>query len=165
MQAVINMAINMDNSGLATTEIETILKNIEGVKVISTEITDEIPLQNEDDWFDDSRFEIEAIIEVSASKWEKVKKSLEETPEYEGITDTARQWNITYDYCQCELITAENEQEALDTLIDKLEAEGANLYVKPIDEVEGIINEDMYVIGGNHGLALVHNGLLNIEEA
>jgi len=82
----------------------------------------------------------------------------------ENILDVSRQWNITYDYGQCEThIAAENEQDALDWLIDELEKNGAELYVKPINEVEDL-NEDMYVIGGNHGLALIHNGLLHIEE-
>jgi hypothetical protein len=164
MQVTLSTAINMDNYNLAVEEVKTILENIEGVTVTHIDVTDELPLQNEEDWFEDSRFEILAIIEIEASKWNDVKKTLDETPECENISDVSRQWNITYDYGQCEThITAENEQDALDWLIDELEKNGAELYVKPINEVEDL-NEDMYVIGGNHGLALIHNGLLHIEE-
>jgi len=164
MQVTLSTAINMDNYNLAVKEVKTILENIEGVTVTHIDVTDELPLQNETDWFKDSRFEILAIIEIEASKWSILQDALDKTPECENILDVSRQWNITYDYGQCEThIAAENEQDALDWLIDELEKNGAELYVKPINEVEDL-NEDMYVIGGNHGLALIHNGLLHIEE-
>ena len=68
---------------------------------------------------------------------------------------------ITYDRYQ-EPVTVdsfETEQDAVDKLIDQLEADGCDgCFVNP-DEY----NEDEYVIGGNHGLALYHGGNFYIE--
>ena len=50
-----------------------------------------------------------------------------------------------------------------DILIDNLEKEGVGEpYLIPVDQAEAELNEDEYVIGGNHSLALVHNGNFNI---
>ena len=53
----------------------------------------------------------------------------------------------------------------LDITIDNLEKDGVGApYLIDIDEAEKEYNEDEYVIGGNHGLALVHNGNFMIDE-
>ncbi len=59
----------------------------------------------------------------------------------------------------------ENEQDALDKLIDKLEKEGSEgcfLTENEIAENGGEYQEDMYIIGGNHGRILYHNGNFRI---
>lgn len=77
-------------------------------------------------------------------------------------SDDTKTYTITYDQYQ-DIITVdsfESEQDAVDKLIDKLEAEGnTGCFVDPDD-----YNEDEYVIGGNHGLALYHGGNFMIEE-
>lgn len=56
-----------------------------------------------------------------------------------------------------------NEQDALDKIIDKLEREQAN-NIYTLDEIENSdFYEDEYVIGGNHGVALVHYGVFRID--
>ena len=51
----------------------------------------------------------------------------------------------------------------VDILIDNLEKDGVKEpYLLSVDQAEAELNEDEYVIGGNHGLALVHNGNFNI---
>lgn len=76
--------------------------------------------------------------------------------------DDSKTYTITYDRYQ-DTVTVDNfesEQDAVDKLIDKLESEGSTgCFVDP-DEY----NEDEYVIGGNHGLALYHGGNFHIEE-
>ncbi|HHX66886.1 MAG TPA: hypothetical protein GX708_02375 [Gallicola sp.] len=60
----------------------------------------------------------------------------------------------------------ENEQTAIDKMIDKLEEEGEEgcfLTWEQISEEGGDYNEDEYIIGGNHGRILYHGGILNIE--
>lgn len=56
-----------------------------------------------------------------------------------------------------------SEQDALDVVIDNLEKNGAsNIY--DLSEIEnGDFYEDEYVVGGNHGVALVHYGEFRIE--
>lgn len=56
-----------------------------------------------------------------------------------------------------------NEQEAFDVVVDNLEKKNvSNIYT--IDEIEKEdIAEDEYIIGGNHGVALVHYGEFRIE--
>ena len=56
-------------------------------------------------------------------------------------------------------------QSIIDALIDQMESEGNTGYLYTLDEVEEEgWNEDEYVIGGNHGLALYHGGNLHIED-
>lgn len=56
-----------------------------------------------------------------------------------------------------------NEQEALDTVIDNLEKKNSS-DIYTIDEIENSdFYEDEYIIGGNHGVALVHYGEFRIE--
>ena len=51
----------------------------------------------------------------------------------------------------------------VDILIDNLEKEGVKEpYLLQLDKAEEEYNEDEYVVGGNHGLALIHNGNFNI---
>lgn len=53
----------------------------------------------------------------------------------------------------------------VDILIDGLEDDGVGEpYLISIDKAEQEYNPDEYVIGGNHGLALVHNGNFMINE-
>ena len=62
-----------------------------------------------------------------------------------------------------ELIEADNEQEAVDNLIDKLEADES--IVVTLDEIDRDgYHDDEYIIGGNHGLALLHYGQFYIFE-
>lgn len=98
---------------------------------------------------------------------EELKEYYEDIVSYEEqavqSADDTKTYTITYDRYQ-DTITVdsfESEQDAVDKLIDKLEAEGSTgCFVNP-DEY----NEDEYVIGGNHGLALYHGGNFMIEEA
>ena len=53
-------------------------------------------------------------------------------------------------------------QEIVDTLIDQLEAEGSEGCFVPDDEID-TYPEDEYVVGGNHGRALITNGILDIQ--
>ena len=59
-----------------------------------------------------------------------------------------------------------HEQDAVDNLIDDFESRGyLGGCIKTIDDIEiDNIPDDMYVIGGNHGLALIHNGNFYIQE-
>ena len=52
----------------------------------------------------------------------------------------------------------------IDVVIDNLEAEGNDGLVVPLDQAESEYNEDEYVVGGNHSLALIHNGNFDIRE-
>ena len=64
-----------------------------------------------------------------------------------------------------ELVEAEHEQEAVGNLIDKLEAEGSTGIVVALDEIDKMdLYDDEYIIGGNHGLALLHYGQLLIRK-
>lgn len=59
----------------------------------------------------------------------------------------------------------DDTQVVLDTLIDHLKEEGDSA-VMTLEEVEeNGIAEDYYVIGGNEGLAFVHNTALDISKA
>lgn len=59
----------------------------------------------------------------------------------------------------------EHEQDALDILVDKLEAEGSEGCFVSQEEIDsGNVYPDEYVIAGNHGRALMHYGELRIEE-
>ncbi len=52
----------------------------------------------------------------------------------------------------------------VDILIDGLENDKVgDPYLLDLDKAEQEYNEDEYVVGGNHGLALIHNGNFNIE--
>ena len=53
----------------------------------------------------------------------------------------------------------------LDMAIDQIEErEGVGCVLLNLDEAEKQFNEDEYVIGGNHGLALIHYGNFEIRE-
>lgn len=57
------------------------------------------------------------------------------------------------------------EQDALDKMIDGIEDRGETGLFKTMDEIEAEeINDDEYIIGGNHGLCLMHYGSFAIEE-
>lgn len=61
----------------------------------------------------------------------------------------------------------ECEQDALDRVIDELEAEGSEGYFIPYEDTKeggGEVYEDEYVTGGNSGRLLYHGGHLRIEE-
>lgn len=53
-------------------------------------------------------------------------------------------------------------QEIVDTLIDQLESEGSEGCFVPDNEID-TYPEDEYVVGGNHGRALITNGILDIQ--
>lgn len=54
----------------------------------------------------------------------------------------------------------------LDKAIDQIEErEGVGNTLRYINEAEEEYNEDEYVVGGNHGLALIHYGNFNIRES
>ena len=54
-------------------------------------------------------------------------------------------------------------QDALDKLVDQLEAEGSEGLFIPPEEID-CYNEDQYVIGGNHGRYVLHNGVFDIRD-
>lgn len=57
------------------------------------------------------------------------------------------------------------EQDALDILIDQLEQEGlTGLLLSEAELESGEYGEDDYIVGGNHGRALLHHGALHIEK-
>ena len=57
------------------------------------------------------------------------------------------------------------EQDALDILIDQLEQEGlTGLFLSEAELESGQYKEGEYVVGGNHGRALLHHGTLLIEK-
>jgi hypothetical protein len=61
----------------------------------------------------------------------------------------------------------ECEQDALDKMIDELEAEGSEGYFLKWEDTteEGSDHyEDEYIVGGNHGRILHHYGIFNIKE-
>jgi hypothetical protein len=59
----------------------------------------------------------------------------------------------------------EHEQDALDKMIDGMEERGEVGFFKSHEEIEAEeINDDEYIIGGNHGLCLMHYGSFVIEE-
>ena len=69
-------------------------------------------------------------------------------------------------FLETHIINGDSESDALDKLIDKLEEENrTDCFVSDDDLVEngGDIYDDMYVIGGNHCLLLVHYGSFTIE--
>ena len=72
-------------------------------------------------------------------------------------------------YCK-ELVVLEEDTTdygmIVDMIIDRLEERGETGYVKPLGECteEELEFDDTYVIGGNHGLVLLHDGILNIER-
>ena len=80
-------------------------------------------------------------------------------------------WVDTYDI---EVEEWECEQDAVDSLIDTLQAEkkyGCFIWVKSEDEEGKIIDtegheyfQEEYIIGGNSGLYLYHGGTFRIEE-
>ena len=59
----------------------------------------------------------------------------------------------------------QSELDALDILIDRLEQEGLEgLFLSQNELNSGEYHEDEYIIGGNHGRALLHHGNLFIEK-
>ena len=59
----------------------------------------------------------------------------------------------------------QSAQDALDILIDQLESEGCEgCFLSRNDLDSGQYYEDEYVVGGNHGRALLHHGILLIEK-
>ena len=61
----------------------------------------------------------------------------------------------------------ENEQDALDKMIDQLEEEGSEGYFLELEETTeegGDRYPDEYIIGGNNGKILYHGGNLRITE-
>ena len=69
-------------------------------------------------------------------------------------------------YPYIDIIEADNEQEAVDNMIDRIEADeyivGIVITLDEIDETG--YHDDEYIIGGNHGLALLHYGQFLIKE-
>ena len=67
-----------------------------------------------------------------------------------------------YKYC-IEVGDYETEQDVLDYLINKIETDGdEGLFIDPSRIYE--YNCDEYIIGGNHGRYLYHEGILSIKE-
>ena len=58
-----------------------------------------------------------------------------------------------------------SEQDALDIVIDNMEKQGRTYDFSEIEEMEsnGEIYDDEYIVGGNHGVAIIHNGEFRIE--
>lgn len=89
---------------------------------------------------------------------------------YLFITDNRTEpkylYRVSYDYTS-DIVEMDDEtsdyQAVIDKLIDDMETTGNTGYLIGLDEAEAEYSEDMYTIGGNHGLALIHNGNLNIE--
>lgn len=89
---------------------------------------------------------------------------------YLFITDNRTEpkylYRVSYDYTS-DIVEMDDEtsdyQAVIDKLIDNMESTGNTGYLISPDEAEAEYSEDMYTIGGNHGLALIHNGNLNIE--
>lgn len=75
-------------------------------------------------------------------------------------------YRVSYGYTS-DIVEMDDETSdygaVVDKLIDDLESSGNTGYLMAVDEAESEYSEDMYTIGGNHGLALIHNGNLNIE--
>lgn len=74
-------------------------------------------------------------------------------------------WGTGTMYTRCTHMVIEdweNEQDAVDKLIDSLEQEHDSSVIKYTDDIE--LGEDEYLIGGNHGLVLMHYGTFDIEE-
>lgn len=75
-------------------------------------------------------------------------------------------YRVSYGYTS-DIVEMDDETSdygaVVDKLIDDLESSGNTGYLMAVDEAESEYSEDMYIIGGNHGLALIHNGNLNIE--
>ena len=108
-------------------------------------------LENENEWLEDSHPE---LAEESRSL------TVEDT-------EDGAYYRVVYGY-QNDIVKLDREttdnQAVLDILIDGLEDAGVGEpYLIPIDQAEEEYNSDEYVIGGNHGLALVHNGNFFIE--
>lgn len=89
-----------------------------------------------------------------------------------SISDTREEpkycYRVSYDYTS-DIVPMDDSttdyQSIIDALIDQMESEGNTGYLYTLDEVEEEgWNEDEYVIGGNHGLALYHGGNLHIED-
>lgn len=88
----------------------------------------------------------------------------------ESDEDEGAYYEIAYNYYKPSIVKVDRPTTdygaLVDILIDNLEAKGdlGSSYLVDIDTAEQDYNEDEYVIGGNHGLALIHNGMLNIFE-
>ena len=85
----------------------------------------------------------------------------------DGRKDPAFLYRVSYDYTS-DIVEMDDEtgdyQKVVDKLIDTLESEGKMGYLMTINEAEAEgYYEDQYTIGGNHDLALIHNGNFNIE--
>ena len=81
--------------------------------------------------------------------------------------ENAYLYRVSFDYTS-EIVrmsdSTNNTQEVLDACIDQMEADGKTGYLYTIDQVEQEDwGEDMYIIGGNHDLALYTGGNLNVE--
>ena len=81
--------------------------------------------------------------------------------------ENAYLYRVSFDYTS-EIVrmsdSTNNTQEVLDACIDQMEADGKTGYLYTIDQVEQEgWGEDMYIIGGNHDLALYTGGNLNVE--
>ena len=82
----------------------------------------------------------------------------------EGVLDMPM-YEIIFDMYK-EISEGFHEQDAVDNLIDDLESRGyLGGCLRTVEDVEtDNIPEDMYVIGGNHCLVLLHNGNFCIKE-
>ncbi len=54
-------------------------------------------------------------------------------------------------------------QDAFDKVVDQMEREGNDGLFIPANEI-GCYNEDQYVVGGNHGRYVLHDGVFQIRE-
>lgn len=72
----------------------------------------------------------------------------------------------TTDYGALVDILIDNLEEELEKSGDGMDSDGVldTLYLMDINTAEKDHNDDEYVIGGNHGLALLHGGALDIFE-
>lgn len=99
-----------------------------------------------------------------SANWEAVKSRVEDF-DVNAVFEEEDQFAISWgtNPLNTSIETARNEQDAIDALIDRLEAKND---ASVIDSAKAAKEYycDTYIIGGNHGLALIHDGLLNIEK-
>ena len=105
---------------------------------------------------------IDSIVN-SILEGKEIKASLMEA----SLEDEGAYYEVVYGYYMSIVHTDQPTTDmgaVIDVVIDNLEAEGNDGLVVPLDQAESEYNEDEYVVGGNHSLALIHNGNFDIRE-
>lgn len=170
--AKIKARFGMFNDNTPIAEKEILLSIGEAINkdefTVTTKVIEEVKIdksETDDDWFDDIYIAIEAeVSNIPKDKLDELKEKIKGSFGFEEFTAEEKEWRIVYGMYS-ETVCADTLQDAVDVLVDKLEADGCVGVVKTISEVEAEgLNEDEYVIAGNHCLALVHNGNFYAEE-